>query len=237
MNSPAQSPKPPAPGFYFMRHGQTLANRDRICSGGESDPPLTQLGHDQVRDAGRRLCALPASAPMPQLILASPMRRTSETARILSGVLGLDVRAVRWEAGLIERRLGKWNHQRAEKIQPLLSAGHTPPGGESAAAFRHRVLSVLGGFAPFYPHWPLIIGSRGTGRIVLECAGANAEEAAHLANAAILRITLADAEGFEIVECEQLDGPECTGVDGATPSAKLAEPEGPAFAKPEAGAC
>ena len=172
-------------GFFFIRHGQTVANRDGVRSGAESDTHLTELGREQAREAESRLHRLGLT---PGLILTSPLSRTVETAELLNTRFGLEVRTA---PGLIERRLGAWNGQSVEATQPALAAGETPPGGESNAAFRTRVLAAFRALAPLYAGWPLIVSSRGVARILMEHAGR--EGAATLPNGAILRITLADS--------------------------------------------
>ena len=172
-------------GFFFIRHGQTVANRDGVRSGGESDTHLTELGREQAREAGSRLHRLGLT---PRLILTSPLSRTVETADLLNTWFGLEVRT---EPGLIERRLGAWNGQSVEATQPALAAGETPPGGESDAVFRARVLAAFRALAPLYARWPLIVSSRGVARILMEHA--SRKGAATLPNGAILRVTLADS--------------------------------------------
>ena len=90
-------------GFFFIRHGQTVANRDGVRSGAESDTHLTELGREQARRAGMALDRLGVK---PGLILPSPLSRTIETAELLNARFGLEMRI---EPGLIERRLGSWN--------------------------------------------------------------------------------------------------------------------------------
>ena len=181
------------PGFFFIRHGQTAANRDGLRSGGESDTPLTELGREQAREAGLTLHRLGLT---PGLILSSPLSRTIETARLLNVRLGLEVRMV---SGLIERRLGAWNGRSVEATRLPLAAGETPPGGESDAVFRARVLAAFRALAPLYARWPLIVSSRGVARILMEHAGR--ESAATLPNGTILRVTLTDPDSpgdFEV---------------------------------------
>ena len=175
----------PESGFFFIRHGQTVANRDGVRSGGESDTHLTELGREQARAAGRALHRLGVT---PSLILTSPLSRTVDTARILNERFGLDIRT---EPGLTERRLGAWNGRSIEATQPLLAAGETPPGGEANAVFEARVLAAFRGLAPHYASWPLIVSSRGVARILLEQAGLMG--ATSLPNGAILRVILADS--------------------------------------------
>ena len=72
-------------GFFFIRHGQTTANRDGVRSGAESDTHMTELGREQVRTAGRILHDLGVT---PSLILCSPLSRTIETAQLMNARLG-----------------------------------------------------------------------------------------------------------------------------------------------------
>ena len=171
-------------GFFFIRHGQTVANRDGVRSGAESDTHLTELGREQAREAESRLHRLGLT---PGLILTSPLSRTVETAELLNTRFGLEVRTV---PSLTERRLGAWNGQSVEATQPALAAGETPPGGEASAVFRARVLAAFRTLAPLCAQWPLIVSSRGVARILMEHAGR--EGGASLPNGALLRTTLAD---------------------------------------------
>lgn len=186
----------PESGFLFIRHGQTVANRDGVRSGGESDTHLTELGRDQARRAELTLHRLGVT---PSLILASPLSRTIETAELLNVRFGLEVRT---EPGLLERRLGAWNGRSIEATQPPLARGVTPPGGESDAVFRARVLAAFRALAPLYARWPLIVSSRGVARILMEHAGRGG--AATLPNGAILRVTLAGPGGFEVAAIDRL---------------------------------
>ena len=196
----------PESGFFFIRHGQTAANRDGVRSGGESDTHLTELGREQARGVGLALIRLGVTLGV---IVSSPLSRTIETAQFLNARLGLEIRM---EPGLLERRLGAWNGRCVEATQPLLAAGETPPGGESNAVFRDRVLAAFRGLAPLYAQWPLIVSSRGVARILMEHAGR--EGAATLPNGAILRVTLANsgsAGDFEVAGVDHLDPrPETT---------------------------
>ena len=177
-------------GFYFIRHGQTEANRDGVRSGGESDTHLTDLGREQARRAGTVLARLGVT---PGLIVSSPLSRTVETAELLNAQLGLEIRV---ESELLERRLGAWNGQSVEATQPLLAARETPPGGESDAEFRARVLAAFRRLAPLCERWPLIVSSSGVARILIEHSGRVG--APVLPNGGIVRTILARHGEFEI---------------------------------------
>ena len=186
----------PGAGLFFLRHGQTTANRDGLRSGGECDPPLTRLGREQARDTGVRLRMLGVA---PGLIVSSPLSRTLETAAILNAGMNLEMKV---EPALIERRLGDWNGRSVEATQSLLASGATPPGGESDAAFRTRALSAFRDMAPLYARWPLIVSSSGVARILIERAGRGAVYG--LPNGSVLRVSLADPEAFEIADLRRL---------------------------------
>ena len=190
-------------GFFFLRHGQTTANRDGVRSGAESDTRMTELGREQVLAAGRILHDLDVT---PALILCSPLSRTIETAQLINARLGLDIRI---EPGLVERRLGDWNGRSVEETRKPLAAGETPPGGESNATFRARVLAAFRGLAPLCARWPLVVSSRGVARILMEQAGRG--DAATLANGAILRITLAGTDHADDIVVTAIAGLEPRG--------------------------
>ncbi len=171
-------------GFYFVRHGQTDANRDGVRSGGDGDARLTDLGRDQARAVAEALQGIRAR---PGMIITAPLSHTLETAGLLKERLGLRIQV---ESGLLERRLGKWNGRCVAATQLALTTGATPPGGESDVQFQNRILSAFRRIGPLYPNWPLIVSSRGVARILLEHGGH--KYSAPLENGAILRVFLAN---------------------------------------------
>ena len=74
---------------YFVRHGQTLWNvENKIC--GATDIPLTELGHSQAVETGKRILEEGIQADE---ILYSPLVRAAETARHISEITGIPARA------------------------------------------------------------------------------------------------------------------------------------------------
>lgn len=185
-------------GFFFVRHGETLSNRNRVRSGGECNTRLTQLGVRQIRQAEAVLASL---ARGPGLILTSPHRRTHDTARILNESLQVEILV---DDGLKERRLGLWNGQSYEATRELLIAGETPPDGEAGDAFRERVLNTFRKRARIYSRWPVIISSSGVARVILEHAGKTREYASGLGNGSILAVTLENPDRFCIARVEMI---------------------------------
>ena len=65
---------------YFVRHGQTVWNvENKIC--GATDIPLTELGHQQAIETGKKIVEEGIQADE---ILYSPLSRAAETARHIS---------------------------------------------------------------------------------------------------------------------------------------------------------
>ena len=75
------------------------------------------------------------------------------------------------EADFAERRLGGWNLLPLERTQPWFDARLTPPGGESDDEFLIRVAHALRRLKPRLEERPLIVGSRGVGRVLGELVG------------------------------------------------------------------
>ena len=128
-----------------MRHGVTDATTGKLFSGGlaSSNPPLNDEGREQARATGEWLAPM---ADTFDALVASPVRRTRETAEILAGFLGLDVAE---EPGLAEMEFGTWDGlsftEVREKWPDELSSwlgdlDAAPHGGESFRAVEKRVL-------------------------------------------------------------------------------------------------
>lgn len=147
--------------FLFMRHGETEYNRRGVRCGGDVDIPLTDRGEEQARAAAARIQAEHAGIDM---ILAGPLLRTRRTAEIVADALGGC--PVITHDGLLERRLGDWNGLDIESTQADLAAGVTPPGGEAEGEFRARVAAALTDILGRGHRLPLLVGSKGVGRVV-----------------------------------------------------------------------
>lgn len=128
--------------LVLLRHGVTAATERKVFSGsGANDPELTETGREQARRAAQWLSAHGGI----DAIVASPMRRTRETAAAAAEVLGLDVEI---DDGFIETSFGDWEGFTFGEIQErwgddltawLGSTAVAPPGGETFDAVYERV--------------------------------------------------------------------------------------------------
>ncbi|MDO5606029.1 MAG: histidine phosphatase family protein [Paracoccus sp. (in: a-proteobacteria)] len=139
----------PPGGFLFMRHGRTQANAgDVIC--GRTDLPLDAEGVRQAQQAADFLRGAQIAR-----IVTSPLLRARQTADAAAHVLGLVPEPL---AGLAERDWGAWEGQ----PRAVLRRDQTPPGGESPAGFRARILAAFAAIPRDLPL--LIVAHSGTDR-------------------------------------------------------------------------
>jgi broad specificity phosphatase PhoE len=126
--------------LVLVRHGETDWNRERRFQG-HADTPLNDAGRRQAAELadmlrGERLT----------VVYTSPLRRASETARIVAERLGLQ--ALELEA-LREIDVGDWQGLTIEEVRArypehVHGAWHAGwPNGETHAEFDARVLPAL----------------------------------------------------------------------------------------------
>lgn len=138
----------PMASLLLVRHGQSTWNATRRWQGW-ADPPLSELGEEQARDAVPRLRPLGLVA-----VFSSDLVRARQTAAILADGLGLPFdEAVGVEPGLRERSVGEWSGLVTEEIEErwpgMIEAWRegrvaSPPGGEETDALTARVRAGLG---------------------------------------------------------------------------------------------
>ena len=131
--------------LVLLRHGVTTSTERKAFSGsGGTDPELTEAGLDQAQRAAQWLLAHGGI----DVIVASPMRRTRQTAAAAAEVLGLDVEI---DDGFIETSFGEWDGFTFAEIQErwgeeltawLGSTAVAPPGGETFDAVHDRVAAA-----------------------------------------------------------------------------------------------
>jgi broad specificity phosphatase PhoE len=126
--------------YYFVRHGESEANRDGWLAG-HRDSPLTQRGVDQAHGMRPRIAALDV-----HVVLVSDSSRAQDTARIMLGKRTLPQLTTPL---LRERGGGEWE---GRPVEELRAGGHLvrvrrwyerPPGGESLSDVVLRALEAL----------------------------------------------------------------------------------------------
>jgi probable phosphoglycerate mutase len=152
--------------LYFVRHGVTEPNSRGMRCGGDNDVPMMDEGCDQVLQLARQIRSMNLGIGV---IVTGSLIRTKQTAHIISAVLG-DV-PIEIEPLVNERRLGEWNQRTIAETEDLLKQKATPPGGESETEFSERIGRAVESLRKFGPRTPLVVSSKGVGRILHALAG------------------------------------------------------------------
>jgi probable phosphoglycerate mutase len=147
--------------LYFVRHGITEPNFRGFRCGGDSDIPMMDIGCDQAYLLAKQIEKMNLRVGV---IVAGSLIRTRQTASIISGVLGTV--PVEIEPLLNERKLGQWNNRPIAETEELLKRKVTPPGGESDDQFEARVALALEHLRAYFDRRPLIVSSKGVGRVL-----------------------------------------------------------------------
>lgn len=121
--------------FYFLRHGESLFNRERRLQG-QTEVPLSPLGEAQAAQAAHDL----AEAPIKRIV-SSTLGRARQTAEAVAAKHGLSIET---DPGLMECHLGVHQGQPYASWLPDYWTGQfAPEGGEDFWQFRQRVWPAM----------------------------------------------------------------------------------------------
>jgi broad specificity phosphatase PhoE/ribonuclease HI len=141
----------PLTTIVLVRHGRTALTEARKISGGDGgDPDLSEVGLLDAAAVSRALSGVGSQGPWQRIapisaIVASPMKRTRQTAEIIAKQHGLKVTE---NENLREISFGDWDglsHEEAQAKDSTLwqawrgSWSVSPPNGESLEVFDHRL--------------------------------------------------------------------------------------------------
>jgi broad specificity phosphatase PhoE len=146
--------------LILVRHGESVGNRAQIFTTTPHELALTDLGHEQAREAGLKIAKLFRT----ELVVSSPYIRARETARIIAEILKLPVEI---ELRLHERDVGSLKGQPYESVfatpgyDPKRPWLWQPPDGESFDQVKARVAPVLDRLAATHPSRDVVVVSHG----------------------------------------------------------------------------
>lgn len=142
--------------IFSLRHGQTQANFEAVFAGQRDDPPLTELGIEQVRRAGHEL----KSANIARIV-SSSLQRGHCTAKEVAKVI--DVTDLRVDDRILEYDMGSLTGTPYSVIssKELVSA----EGAENVFGFQKRVLDFLRDYKDQELN-SLMISHAGVGRVI-----------------------------------------------------------------------
>ena len=153
----------------LARHGETDDNRPPLRFQGWRDTPLNDTGRGQAREVATRLEHEQIAS-----IWSSDLRRVRETAEIVGGHLGLEVRL---DCRLREGNRGRWEGHLFVDIEREEPDGYAAwrragesfrfPGGESLLEQQQRVSAALDDIRAAGPLPALVVCHGGSIRVML----------------------------------------------------------------------
>ena len=139
--------------IYMVRHGETVLTPMRKFSGvGPLDPKLTEKGLAQAAAVAGAIAKL-----NPEVLIASPLMRTTQTAAAIAAATGLEIN---FDEIWYELSFGSWdgltNDEVREKFPDeyqawLNSSSYAPGGGESYDQARIRIEAAMEKLLSEYP--------------------------------------------------------------------------------------
>ncbi len=146
--------------IYFVRHGESQANVDRLFVGPRFPSPLTAKGREQARLAGEHIKAEGLTIDR---IISSPIERAKDTAAIIAQTIGFNPAAIQYDARLAEYDMGILDSHPLAGVTPqqLVSA----PNAEDPLAFQRRVVDCIREIQSL-PGTTLVVSHAGVGRII-----------------------------------------------------------------------
>lgn len=139
--------------FALVRHGETDWNRERRIQG-STDIPLNDTGREQARATGELLASRRWTA-----LVASPLSRAAETARIIGEHVGLGDPEL--EQRLAERDYGEAEGLTGPEIDAAFPDGADVPGREPREAVAERAVAALHDLAARHPGEAVIVVAHG----------------------------------------------------------------------------
>jgi probable phosphoglycerate mutase len=145
--------------IYFIRHGETILTPTRKFSGvGALDPELTADGLAQAQ-----LVAAEVAKLKPEVLVASPLQRTRQTAEAIAHTTGLEIN---FDTDWYELSFGDWDGKSIEEVKAespddyqawLNSSSYRPGGGESYDEASIRIDEALDKLVAQYPGKKVVV--------------------------------------------------------------------------------
>jgi len=145
--------------IYMVRHGETVLTPMRKFSGvGPLDPKLTEKGLAQAAAVAGAIAKL-----NPEVLIASPLMRTTQTAAAIAAATGLEIN---FDEIWYELSFGDWDGLSFEEVKEkfpdefqgwLNSTSYAPAGGESYDQAEVRVEEALEKVAALYPGQRVVV--------------------------------------------------------------------------------
>ena len=188
--------------IFLIRHGETPLTPQKKFSGvGPLNPELTQEGLAQAEMVAQAVAVL-----KPDVLIASPLNRTKQTAEALSHATGLPIN---FDEAWLECSFGIWDGLSIDEVKEkypadyqawICSTSFAPPQGESYDSVAVRIDEALEQIVAMHPGQRVaVVSHNGTIKTATKLAiGAPAESIFHIdvAPCSITTISIWPSDGL-----------------------------------------
>jgi len=149
--------------FYYIRHGQSLANEQGIYGGSLAQIPLTKLGIEQARAAAKLMSTWGIDR-----IITSDLQRAQETAQIIADGINIDRQLIVTEPLLREENSGLMTGTPDIGFPAYLEYAESgvDPEAETPELVAVRVQKFLATLGRYGDESILVVSHAGVGRIM-----------------------------------------------------------------------
>lgn len=146
--------------IYFIRHGESESNRDKVFAGRRADVELTEPGRQQAKDAGLQIVKQNIDITR---VVSSPLKRTTETTRIITQEIVFPFADVVFDERVAEYDLGATTGKPVREItaEEIVTA----EGAEEPATFLERIKDALDEYSAMEGN-TLIVSHGGVSRMI-----------------------------------------------------------------------
>lgn len=151
--------------LYYIRHGETTANVDKICAG-HTDVALTDNGRKQAELAG---LAIKKEGIHFDLIISSPLQRAIETAQIIANEIDYTSEIV-IDDTFIERFRGELEGKPVSKQAGMTDEEFLSCGAEGNESLIHRAKVAVEHIKNLQAQNILVVGHNSFGKYFISAA-------------------------------------------------------------------
>lgn len=168
--------------LYYIRHGQSEMNVLSLFAG-RTDTPLTKEGRDGALQAGRNNKGIDID-----VIIASPLSRANDTARLFAEGAGLPEDIIQINDLLLERDFGSLENTRwTAEVSRNLFNDNLPDGVETWDVMIARARRLLDYVERLPVDNVLLVGHGGIGRALRSLVEPDADVHAGIPNSELVR--------------------------------------------------
>lgn len=153
--------------LYFIRHGESIDNREFIVAG-QFDSPLSPHGEEQAHKRGKESASLLKGIP----IVSSSLSRARKTAEIISEYTDINRKDITVTDLCMERSLGKWDNTDKAVYLTLLELypEDIEPDFEPAEALKQRAADFIAFLRTLGEEEVVVVSHNGFGKMLFAYA-------------------------------------------------------------------